>query len=85
MIASLMPTHLYWVGIKGVARLNGTSGTLEGMPHISTEDVVAIDYAPGLCAMVLPRHGGWRDMTPQEVQAAQEVLRTITHQPDAKV
>lgn len=86
MIASLMPTHLYWVGLKGVARLNGTAGTIEGMPKLSgTDDIIAVDYAPGLCAMVLPRHSGWRDMTAQEVQAAQEVLRTLTHQPGAPV
>lgn len=81
MIADLFPTRLYWVGLRGVARLRGRECRLTEPPAIGVE-FEALDYAAGAdgtaIAMVMPRRAGWRDMNTDEIAAARRVLEQLT-------
>ena len=79
MIADLLPTRLYWVGLRGVERLNGREVRLSAPPDIGVP-LEAMDYAPGEVATVMPRREGWRDMTPAEIAAARRLLEQLTAQ-----
>lgn len=79
MIADLLPTRLYWVGLRGVARMNGREVRLTVPPDIGVP-LEAIDYAPGEVAAVMPKREGWRDMTAAEVAAARRLLEQLTAQ-----
>lgn len=81
MIADLLPTRLYWVGLRGVARMNGREVRLTAPPAIGLE-LDAIDYAAGadgrVVAIVMPRRAGWRDMRSDEIAAALRLLEDLT-------
>jgi hypothetical protein len=77
VIADLLPTRLYWVGLRGLARMNGREVALSAPPDIGTT-LEALDYAPGEVAVVMPRREGWRDMTAEEVAAARRLLEQLT-------
>lgn len=83
MIADLFPTRLYWVGLRGVARLNGREVRLSTPPAIGV-DLEAVDYAASadgtVIAMVMPRRSGWRDMTADEIATARRLLEQLTRE-----
>ena len=81
MSLELYPTRLYWMGLRGTAKLNGAAVHLVRPPHLPGLAVDGIDYAPGVVAMVMPRMARWRDMTPDEIAAAEQLLQDLTTQP----
>lgn len=78
MIADLFPTRLYWVGMRGIARLNGREVKLSAPPHLVGVHIDAIDYVPGVLATVMPTRAGWRDMTAEERAEADRMLAQLT-------
>lgn len=78
MIAELFPTRLYWVGMRGVARLAGREVKLSAPPHLAGVRIDAIDYVPGVLATVMPTRAGWRDMTADERAEANRLLVQLT-------
>ena len=76
--SALLPTRLYWQGMRGVARLEGREVALRAKPVLPGVDLLAVDYAPGQVAIVLPRREGWREMTAGEVVAARALLEQYT-------
>lgn len=80
MSHALYATRLYWVGMRGIAKLHGRQVKLVAPPHLPGLRVDALDYVPEirLCS-VMPYGHGWRDMTPDEVRAADVLLRELTH------
>lgn len=80
MSAALYPTRLYWVGLHHCARLEGQQLAIADVPHLPGLQVQALDYAPGACAMVMPKGEGWREMTAAEIHATRELLASLpTH------
>lgn len=77
MSMDLYPVRLYWAGMKGVARGRGREVRLQAPPHLPNLAIEAIDYAPGVVAMVMPRFCGWRDMEVEECAAARAALEQI--------
>ena len=77
MIADLLPTRLYWVGLRGVARLNGREVRLTAPPDIGVP-LDAMDFAPGQLATVQHPVEGERDMRPEERAAARRLLEQLT-------
>ena len=76
MIADQLPTRLYWIGMRGFARLNGNHVKLSAPPQVLPGLTIdGIDYSPGHVCMVLPRHAGWREMTAEERAGAEQVLQ----------
>jgi hypothetical protein len=73
-----MPTRLYWVGMRGIAKLDGREVKLKAPPHLLGLHIEAIDYVPGLLATVMPSRSGWRDMTADERAQADRLLRELT-------
>lgn len=82
-IADLLPTRLYWAGLRGVARMNGHEVRLTAPPVLPGVELLGIDYVPGELAIVLPAREGWREMTPAEVAAAREALEHIVNERSA--
>ena len=84
MSHALYATRLYWAGGRGIAKLHGREVKLTAPPHLPGLELDAIDYTPEVrCAMVMPRRAGWRDMTREEIAAADQLLRTMTEGTDA--
>jgi hypothetical protein len=76
MSAELYQTRLYWVGHRGVAKLHGCSVPLTAAPMLAGRRVVAVDYTPEVrVARVLCAQAGWREMTTEEIRAADDYLR----------
>ncbi len=84
MSHALYTTRLYWAGGRGIAKLHGRETKLTAPPHLPGLQVDAIDCAPEVrCYMVMPRYQGWRDMTSDEIRAADELLRQLVEASDA--
>lgn len=78
MSHALYLTRLYWAGGRGIAKLHGKEVRLSAPPHLPGLEVDAVDYTPEVhVAMVMPRRYGWRDMTADEVSAADALLRQL--------
>lgn len=79
MSHALYATRLYWASSRGgVAKLHGRCVPLHAPPHIGGAPVVGIDYVPEICLrQIQPIASGWRDMTDDEVTAADAVLRAV--------
>lgn len=81
MSAALYRTRLYWVGMRGYAKLEGREARLTGppkLPGLPELRIDAIDYCPDVqVAMVMPKFGGWRDLTAQEIAAARAFLANL--------
>lgn len=77
----LYSTRLRWGGGRGVARLHGRSVALTAPPVLPGCEALAIDridYTPEVHACsVMERFGGWREMTGEEIRAADEFLRRL--------
>lgn len=86
MSIALYRMRLYWDGRHGAARNGDDTRILVEPPRLPgahTAGVLEeIDYAPEVdVAQVREREGDWRDMTPDEVAAAEALLATLS-QPD---
>lgn len=77
MSHDLYQTRLYWVGHRGIAKMDGVALSLSGPPQcLPGVQVDCIDWAPEICcAMVMPAASGWRDLTATEVHALREWLK----------
>lgn len=64
---SMPPTRVYWAGGAGFVRVEGRQVRLAAPPHLSTTRVLALDWVPQQCAMVLPVNAGWRELTGEEI------------------
>lgn len=79
MSHALYATRLYWSGMRGMAKLHGHQVKLTAPPDLPGLQIEAIDYVPKIrLATVMPRRCGWRDMTPDEIRAADGLLRALT-------
>ena len=72
----LYMTRLRWSGYSGIAKLHGKTVMLRLPPDLGTGELVGVDYVPEvhLCE-VQPRRGPRRDMTADEIRAADQFLR----------
>lgn len=72
-------TRLIWQGTRGgIAKLHGRVVQLTAAPEIHDLRIVAIDYVPEIgLRQVMPFGHGWRDMTDEEVRAADRVLAAL--------
>jgi hypothetical protein len=79
MSHALYNTRLYWAGSRGgIAKLHGRCVTLHAPPHIGGAPVVAIDYVPEIhLCQIQPVGEAWRDMSDDEVGAADAVLASV--------
>jgi hypothetical protein len=76
MIVDGLPTRLRWTGGRGLATLNGEDLRLAECPQIFPGVVLdALDYAPGVVAMYMPRFEGWKDMDGEQRAACDRFLR----------
>jgi hypothetical protein len=81
MSDDLYRTRLLWVGIRGVAKLDGVERRLTQPPQcLPGVKVDCIDWAPGIhCAMVMPAASGWRHLTAAEIEAVRVWLRAFVN------
>lgn len=75
---SLYSTRLCWYGYYGAAKLQGRLVALSEPPAICGARVEGIDYIPEVgMQRIQPRTEGWRDMTADEVESADDLLGTL--------
>jgi len=79
MSIALYRYRLYWDGRQGAARHGDDTRILSEAPRLSgAAEFEEIDYAPEVdVAQVREPEGPWRDMTPQEVAAADALLASL--------
>ena len=83
MSHALYFTRLFWDGRRGVAKLHGRTVELSSAPELPGAPVDLLDYAPEVgCAEILRRGDRRRSMEPDEIAAADSLLRNITEAPD---
>ena len=81
----LFSTRLRWDGRHGVAKLRGYSVDLHEAPQILGTPVAEIDYVPEIRAVsIMPKYAGWREMTTEEIKAADALLVEIAN-PSARI
>jgi len=86
MSIALYRLRLYWDGHRGAARNGDDTRILVEPPVLSgaanAADLEEIDYAPEVdVAQVRERTGDWRQMTAEEVDAAEALLASLGHPP----
>lgn len=82
MSIALYQLRLYWDGRHGAARNGNDTRILVEPPLLhgahNAEQLEEIDYAPEVhVAQVREREGDWREMTPDEVAAAEALLASL--------
>lgn len=82
MSIALYRLRLYWDGRQGAARNGDDTRILVEPPllqgAVHAEQLQEIDYAPEVhVAQVREREGDWREMTPDEVAAAEALLASL--------
>ena len=88
MSIALYRLRLYWDGRHGAARNGDDTRILVEAPVLpgahGAENLEEIDYAPEVdVAQVREREGDWREMTAEEVAAAEELLASLNQPPVA--
>lgn len=80
MSDDLYMTVLRWSGYSGIAKLHGVAVALKSAPNLGTGPVWTMDYRPDFKVReVRPRSiDAPRDMEPQEIDAADNLLRELT-------
>ena len=74
----LWQTRLRWYSYNGCAKLHGKRVSIDTAPVICGDVVVSIDYIPEVGLRQIQLRGeGPRDMRPDEIAAADEMLRTV--------
>jgi hypothetical protein len=83
--SALYATRLWWYGNRGGAKLHGKQVLLEHAPIINGRSVVMIDYVPEIALQTI-QFAAYppRDMTRDEIIAADALLRQVTAQPQAQ-
>lgn len=70
--------RLRWTGGRGTATFDDETVRLNECPQIFPGVVIdAIDYAPGMVAMFMPRFGGWAEMNGEQRAACDRHLRQM--------
>lgn len=82
MSIALYRLRLYWDGRHGAARNGDDTLILLEPPRLPgayrADELAEIDYAPEVdVAQVRERVGDWREMTPDEVAAAEALLASL--------
>lgn len=82
MSIALYQLRLYWDGRQGAARNGNDTRILVEPPTLlgatNAHPLEEIDYAPEVrVAQVREREGDWREMTPDEVAAAEALLASL--------
>jgi len=82
MSIALYRLRLYWDGRHGAVRNGDDTRILVEPPVLpgadSSANLEEIDYAPEVdCAQVREREGDWRQMTADEVAAAEALLASL--------
>ena len=82
MSIALYRFRLYWDGHHGAVRNGDETLILVEPPHLPgaqrADELEEIDYAPEVdVAQVRERAGDWREMTPDEVAAAEALLASL--------
>lgn len=82
MSIALYRLRLYWDGRHGAVRNGDDTRILVEPPELpgarSSADLEEIDYAPEVdLAQVREREGDWREMTPEEVAAAEALVASL--------
>ncbi|HUG23062.1 hypothetical protein [Piscinibacter sp.] len=88
MSIALYRMRLYWDGRHGAARNGDDTRILVEAPILpgahGAENLEEIDYAPEVdVAQVREREGDWREMTAEEVAAAEALLASLNQPPVA--
>jgi len=85
MSEALYERCLYFApGRGGTAKINGRIVKLSSVPDLFGLRIVGVQYIPEVgIARLQPYAAGWRDMTFEERQAADEALTKLAHQNDA--
>jgi hypothetical protein len=79
MSHALYSTRLYWGGSRGIAKLRGRELMLSAAPVLAGPSILMIDYAPEVrCAEILRYGEARRDMTADEIRAADHLLAELT-------
>jgi hypothetical protein len=83
MSIALYRLRLYWDGRRGAARNGDDTLILFETPRLPgaqrADELAEIDYAPEVdVAQVREREGDWREMTPDEVAAAEALLASLS-------
>lgn len=75
MSADLYLIRLFWNGFKGCAKKWGRTKELTEAPRICGLRLIAIDFAPETLTAELQEYAeGRREMRPEEIMAANELL-----------
>jgi len=87
MSLALYRLRLYWDGRHGAVRNGDDTRILVEPPVLpgaeSSANLEEIDYAPEVdVAQVREREGDWREMTPEELAAAEALVASLGQQPE---
>lgn len=84
MSHALYSTRLWWAGGRGIAKLRGRLVELSAPPVLAGPSILMIDYAPEVGCVEILRYGeARREMTRDEISAADALLQQLTEVPDA--
>lgn len=82
MSHALYSTRLFWSGSRGIAKLRGREVFLSDAPRLGGPLVLMVDYAPEVrCAEILRYGEARREMTADEIRAADHLLVEMTKEP----
>lgn len=70
---AMPPTRVYWAGGAGFVRVDGRQVRLQAPPHLQGLRVLALDWVPQQCAMVLPVNAGWRELEGHEIDQVRAI------------
>lgn len=84
MSHALYSTRLFWSGRSGFAKLHGRMVQLSAAPVLAGPSILMIDYSPEVRCVEILRYGeARREMTRDEIRAADALLKQLTEVPDA--
>ena len=80
MSDALYWTRLRWHGTTGIAKMHGTTVTIETQPDLGSGALHALLYTPEIGERQVQRSNrlDWEPMTDDEVAAADRLLRKLT-------
>lgn len=70
MSEDLYPVRVFFNGHSGCVKTPGVYRHITAPPEVpGLPQITSIDYAPGVCCLILPHMGELRDLTPTEIGA----------------
>lgn len=70
MSLDLYPNRIYFINGRGSAKAHGVTVPLARPPVELGADVVEVDYAPAVVALLRQEFFCWREMSTSEIKAA---------------